>query len=216
MQPIIFTEEGTEEYNKVNSYMDHVWDGFYTGQVRLSRFPVIVKAVRGTVYDVTFTGTPAKDMTWKLVAEEPTAGVMIRIAYPSAQSRAIELNGKLIEYNQWDTEQNQYGNITFSFCGENRYIGVKNIFEFYLTAGCTLSIKPRDAIQSMVRMEWTMAGFFAAGGTTAFVDRIAGTLGIHASQIKVVSVYEGSLVINYNIVAADGADSSTLTNIEAL
>jgi hypothetical protein len=84
MQPIIFTEEGTEQANKLNAYMDHVWDGFYTGQVRLSRFPVIVQAKRGKTYDVVFTGTPAANLTWKLVAEEPDAGVMIRIAYPSA------------------------------------------------------------------------------------------------------------------------------------
>jgi len=58
-----------------------------------------------------------------------------------------------------------------------------------------------------------MKEFMAGGGTTAFVDRVAGTLGIHASQIKVVSVYEGSLVINYNIVAAEGESDDTLTAI---
>jgi len=66
-------------------------------------------------------------------------------------------------------------------CGENRYIGVKNILEFYITGRCTLEIKPRDAIQSMVRMEWTMAEFFSGGGTTTFADRVSGALGIHAS-----------------------------------
>lgn len=48
-------------------------------------------------------------------------------------------------------------------------------------------------------MEWTMDEFYSKGGTTAFVDRIAGSLGIHASTIKVVSVYQGSLVVNYDI-----------------
>jgi len=76
-------------------------------------------------------------------------------------------------------------------------------------------VKPRDAIQSMVRMEWTMDEFFASGGTTTFVDNVAGSLGIHASQIKVVSVYEGSLVINYDIVVAEGQDSSSLAAIES-
>jgi len=51
----------------------------------------------------------------------------------------------------------------------------------------------------MVRMEWTKDEFFASGGTTKFIDRLAGSLGIHASTIKVVSVYEGSLVMNYEI-----------------
>lgn len=49
-------------------------------------------------------------------------------------------------------------------------------------------------------MEWTMNEFFSNGGTTKFVDRVAGSLGIHASTIKVVSVYDGSVVLNYDIV----------------
>ena len=60
-----------------------------------------------------------------------------------------------------------------------------------------------------------MDEFFSAGGTTTFVDNVAGSLGIHASQIKVVSVYEGSLVINYDIVAAEGSDASSLKAIES-
>jgi len=52
----------------------------------------------------------------------------------------------------------------------------------------------------MVRMEWTMSQFYSSGGTTKFADRLCAALGIHSSRMKVVSVYEGSLVINYNIV----------------
>ena len=92
-----------------------------------------------------------------------------------------------------------YSPVKGDFCGENRYIGVKNIFEFYLTKDCLLNIQPKDAIQSLVRMEWSMDAFFANGGTTSFMDRVAASLGIHASTIKIVSVYEGSLVVNYEI-----------------
>lgn len=66
-----------------------------------------------------------------------------------------------------------------------------------------LQIAPRDAIQTMVRLEWSMDDFFASGGTTTFMDRVASSLGIHASTIKTVSVYEGSVIVNYDIVAAD-------------
>lgn len=72
-----------------------------------------------------------------------------------------------------------------------------------MTTGCTIQIIPRDAIQSLVRMEWTMDAFFSNGGTTSFMDRVAGSLGIHASTIKIVSVYEGSLVVNYEIEDAN-------------
>jgi hypothetical protein len=51
-------------------------------------------------------------------------------------------------------------------------------------------------------LEWTFADFFADGGTTMFVDRLAASLGIHGSEIKVVSVFEGSLIIDYWIFSA--------------
>lgn len=44
VQPVYLTNTETGARNKINSYMDHVWDGFYTGQVRLSRFPAVLEA----------------------------------------------------------------------------------------------------------------------------------------------------------------------------
>ena len=215
MQPIYAAMQGTEMSSKINSFMDHVWDGFYTGQTRQSRFPALVYAPKGSVYDLTFTGSPAKKMKFKLISQDNKAGMTVRIAYPSAQSRAITLNGKIVEMNQWDEGIRGYGPIKQTTCGENRYIGVKNILEFFITADCTLQIQPRDAIQTMVRMEWTMDEFFAGGGTTSFMDRVAGSLGIHASTIKVVSVYDGSVVLNYDITPDTGQTSADLATIKA-
>lgn len=50
-------------------------------------------------------------------------------------------------------------------------------------------------------MEWTVDEFFDNGGRTVFSDRLAASLGIHVSTIKVVSVYTGSLVVNYELAA---------------
>jgi hypothetical protein len=44
------------------------------------------------------------------------------------------------------------------------------------------------------------------------MDRIAGSLGIHASTIKIVSVYEGSLVVNY---AIENDDPTALAAVSA-
>jgi hypothetical protein len=52
--------------SKLNSFMDHVWDGFYSGQVRESRFPAVVYAPKGSVYNLTFSGSPAKKMRFEL------------------------------------------------------------------------------------------------------------------------------------------------------
>lgn len=71
-------------------------------------------------------------------------------------------------------------------------------------------------MRATIRMQWTMDEFFAAGGTTNFIDRLAGSLGIHASTIKVVSVYEGSVIVAFEI-SVDGDDGSEndLEQIEA-
>jgi len=80
-------------------------------------------------------------------------------------------------------------------CGENRFVGIENFLEFYLTAGCTVEVIPRDAIMTSVRMEWTLAEFYDSGGVTTFTDRVAAALGVHGSTIKTVAVYEGSVIV---------------------
>lgn len=66
MQPIYVKKQGTAIENKLNSVMDHMWDGFYTGQVRLSRFPSVFQGDRGSIYDLNFTGSPAKQMKFTI------------------------------------------------------------------------------------------------------------------------------------------------------
>lgn len=62
--PIFIKQEGTELNNTLNSFMDHIWDGFYTGQQRVSRYPALVNAARGTIYDVEYTGSTPKNQTF--------------------------------------------------------------------------------------------------------------------------------------------------------
>lgn len=181
--------------------MDHGWDGFYSSQKRMTRFPVLTSGKTGNTYDIKFTGTPPKKMIFTFKNSYGEGGMIIRIAYVGSVSRAINKKGIEVPYNKWDDSIAGYGPVKGTSCGQNRYDGIKNILEFYVTAGCELQIVPRDAIQTMVRMEWTVDEFFAEGGTTTFADRLAGSLGIHASTIKVVSVYMGSLVVNYEIAA---------------
>lgn len=62
-----------------------------------------------------------------------------------------------------------------------------------------------------------MDQFYMNGGTTTFVDRLAAVLGIHVSSIKVVGVYEGSLVVDYNIFQTqEGGSATNGTFLEAV
>jgi len=116
--------------------MDHMWDGFYAGQIHLSRFPGIVNAVPKSMYNVTMTGTPPLNLRFKLSSQSKVASMIIRIPYPGAESRSVLKNNKIIEYNQWDEKLHMYGEVKGDFCGENRYIGVRNILEFYIDTTC--------------------------------------------------------------------------------
>lgn len=100
-------------------------------------------------------------------------------------------------------------------CGENRFVGVRNFMDIFLTPGCKLEIRPRDAVLTNVRIAWTLNEFYADGGTDKFADRVAAALNIHKSRVKVVAVYEGSVKIQYFIMA-EPADKDPIATIEKL
>lgn len=196
IQPINILNEETGFNNTLNSMMDHVWDGFYTGQLRLSRFPGQLET--GKDYTLQMTSTPPQKMRFTLQAD--IGGVKIKIPYPVAGSYTVKARGKVVDYTPWNKDIGSHSPLTKSRgCGENRYVGVENFLEFYLTGGCEILIEPRDAIMTKVRLEWTLAEFYADGGVTRFVDRMAASLGISAHRIKTVAVYEGSVIIEFEV-----------------
>jgi hypothetical protein len=135
------------------------------------------------------------------------SGVTIRIKYPKPGTYIVsDFSGNKIKGNEWDDNLKEPALIKRSRCGENRFVGVVNILDFYMPAGCELIVSPIDSIQAKVRLAWTLNEFYADGGTTKFVDRLAASLGIHASTIKIVSVYQGSVVVEYQIIP-DGNNS---------
>lgn len=122
----------------------------------------------------------------------------------------------LVEPTDWDHSAETWGAVTGQRgCGENRYEGVINRLQFWLEPGCRLHVIPRDAIMLGIRMEFTVAEFYAQGGVTVFADRMAAVLGIHASDIKVVSVYEGSTIVDFFVTQAeDLRDALDLDKVE--
>lgn len=193
--PMYVTNPGTGYYNKINSYMDHVWDGFYTGQLHKSQFPVLLE--NQGFYQIEYTGTPFKHMVYKMIAKK--GQIKVRALYWDAGSYDIYQGTRKIESNEWNRKIGQAAELTGrKGCGENRFVGgVDNYLEFILTAGCEIEVKPRNSFAANVRMEWTMDQFYAEGGNTRFADRVAGVLGVHSSNVKVMSVYKGSVVVDF-------------------
>lgn len=111
VQPVYARLQGSRFDSKVNSFMDHVWDGFYTGQTRLTRFPIMLYLPEGAVYDIVYTGSPPKKQKYWLNSQEDSVEMIVRIAYPGAESRQILKDGKRVDMNQWDEVTRGYGAI---------------------------------------------------------------------------------------------------------
>lgn len=146
------------------------------------------------------TGTPPKDMRFALKAGASEKGIKVLIPYPTPSAFSVRADGEVFEPNPFNDALGMPDPVAKTTCGQNRYVGGGNFLEFYISPGCEILIKTRDAIQSSVRMEWTLEEFYADGGTTSFIDRVASVLGIHPSQVLILQVYEGSVVCQYSIL----------------
>lgn len=101
--------------------MDHVWDGFYTGQKHKSQFPAMVQTDRD--YTIEYTGTPFNNMRYSLIADR--GAMKIKIHYWNAGSYAVYVNAKLMPSTPWDKESGNPAELTGTRgCGENRFVGV--------------------------------------------------------------------------------------------
>lgn len=67
-----------------------------------------------------------------------------------------------------------------------------------------------------IRLEWTVKGFFQADGIGKFTDRMAAVLGIHKADLKVVQVYEGSVIVEFQVMTeeSDKDPKATLLKLE--
>lgn len=154
-------------------------------------------------YTIEYTGTPFNNMRYKLDADE--GQVKLRILYWNAGSFQISVDNRLKNPTPWDKDLGTHAELTGELgCGENRYVGgADNFLEFILTPQCTVTVSPVNSFSSNVRMAWTLDEFYSTGGPTTFSDNVAGVLGIHSSQIKVVAVYEGSVVVDFTVEDVD-------------
>lgn len=203
-QPIYIQDEERGFNNRLNAYMDHAWDGAYTGQKREQRFPTFIDISRN--YTIEYTGTPPKNQRFTLYsADLYTSGTLLTIRYPDAGAYKVynAKDNSLAIPTDWDYDLETWAKPTGKYCGENRYMGVFNYLQFWIEPGCTLLIRPRDAIMLTIRLEWTMKEFFADDGIGRFGDRMAAVLGIHKADMKVVQVYEGSVIIEFQVMADD-------------
>ena len=129
-------------------------------------------------------------MRYILRSDTGTSGITVKVFYPNAGAYSVSVAGSIIPPNSWDAKSHAPATIdpATAICGTNRFVGVVNYIEFYLTPNCIVVINPRDAILTSVRLQWTSAEFFNGDGVTTFCQRMASVLGIDASRVKIFAI----------------------------
>lgn len=96
--------------NRLNAFMDHCWDGFYTCQQREQRFPTMVYQPADT-YWIEYTGTPPKNQKFVLHSDVG-GGFKVRIKYSDAGAYAIYNEDRnVIEPTDWDAAAGTYADL---------------------------------------------------------------------------------------------------------
>ena len=88
-------------------------------------------------------------------------------------------------------------------CGANHYYPANRTIIFLVTgkSNCQVQIKNIDSIKLTTRFDIPVADFYKEGGVSKVQDNIAALLGIPVYRIRVVSVVEGSSVVNILILS---------------
>lgn len=82
-------------------------------------------------------------------------------------------------------------------CGSNKFFYENYTVHFVVTGDpdCQVRVSLTNSIKLNARFEMDINDFYESDGETLFIDRMAAVLGITTDRIKVVGVYEGSVVV---------------------
>ena len=108
-------------------------------------------------------------------------------------------------------------------CGDNMWNVDEHSLQVYFDAdagsdgqGCVLVLESGSAVKLSVRLDVTLEDYLGQDGLSLFVDRIAETLGIHVSRIRIVGVRLGSVRVDCFIEQSDDAALSEEEKSEEL
>ena len=210
---------GTNFNNDLNSYMDHTWDRFYTGQKRLSRFPSLVYT--NVVYNITSTGTLPAKMQFRLQGNEGIdKSVIVTLNYDEPKTVQVVSRGERILPIEYKVGENPVCSFSDPH-GTNRWFHEDAKLQFVMRGDSELIIERINSIQLTMEINTTEEEFFADNGQTNFIDRLAAVLNIPTYRIRVASVRYGSIILDMFIdrdesLQASGNSTADLEELEQL
>ena len=199
--PINITIE--KEGADVLKITDRSWWTVFSNDVfqkRYNRFAVVLLA--NHTYNFTFSSEPPKDMRFQIQKsdkyryyEEEWAAV--KIYYPVKNSIRVRVKGRTVDplvVNNSNTESS-----LSKICGGNKFYYNDQIIEFMVNGDrtCFPRVTLTNSIYLHTKFNMDLKTFYEMDGVTKFIDRICALLKIQDySRVKIVGVYEGSVVVD--------------------
>jgi len=191
--------------NDIAEFQDHVWDGFYTGHIRLSRFPSIIYS--GQYYNITSTGTLPNSLMFYLQATDEFHPIIVAIKWADPAAVNVYLDGTLIQPYKWTSAGISECKFSDNH-GTNRWFHEQNTLQFVMKTTQQLYIKKSDSIKISLELDIPVSDFFKNDGVSSFLDKFAAMSNIPSYRIRIVNIRSGSTIIDYYVVADDTLSSS--------
>jgi hypothetical protein len=84
-------------------------------------------------YTLEYSGTVPKKQKFTLYSDSTKRGMMVTVPYADAGAFKVYKEDRTLAHpTDWDHSIEQWAVPTGKYCGENRYVGVKNVLEFWI------------------------------------------------------------------------------------
>lgn len=197
----------------VNAY--RMWNS--SSGRRPARFNSIVRLQQLTTLN--FSGQPPSDMRLQLVrtteAGSTTVWSIVNIYYPSMSGAlSVSVNGVVIVPIAASVADSIF--LKNTTCGASKYFSSNSTLSVVVTGAltCQVRVTLTTSLSMITKVNSDLATFNANGGVATFITIMARALNISASRIVIRDLYEGSTVIDYQIIAdpTQTSDPTTVTN----
>ena len=150
---------------------------------------------------MTFTSEPPIDMRLQFQRRSlngnPDDFIMVKLHYPRPNSIRIQVKGQTIKPISL-LDNNGENPIDNTTCGSNKFFWENYTIHFVVTGdiNCMVRVSLTNSIQLTARFSMSIDEFYDMDGETKFIDRMCAVLKVtDTSRLKIVGIYEGSVII---------------------
>jgi len=210
LSPIYILSEESNFNNTLNTMMDHCWDGHYTCQKRLSRFPGLVELNKA--YEIYYSGTTPASTRYMIQGGDTGDYLKVKVDFSKSILYKVFADDVEVTSKRYDQTSKAIPALTGSECGENRYEQLTYVYEFYIMQGCIVRLQAQEHMIGLARLQMSIDEFFSDD----FVSKLSFALGITTDQIRVVSTQTGSTIVYFQLTSSESTETQQRSNLVEL